>query len=186
MPSLSFTIFTYTKNSEQLRLDRLVVDASAICVSSKYGWKYQERTWNKSWESREIDSSVSDPFFSYTAQLKRTDTRKQIRRESRFCRDRGSRMSSCRSSRSRNESSYQDMLPNVSKPRMVCPWNVCIVFKSRKSSTRTSHNLCWRNARVCIFFGGVKACRGFVRFYVLSTKSQIWWQDRAVRSWYHT
>ena len=37
----------------------------------------------------------------------------QIRREIRLCRDRGSRMSSRRSSRSRNESSYQDVLPNV-------------------------------------------------------------------------
>ena len=32
-----FSLYTYTTCYEQLRLDRLVVDASAICVSSKYG-----------------------------------------------------------------------------------------------------------------------------------------------------
>ena len=52
-----------------------------------------------------------------------TNTREQVRRKSRFRCDRGSGMSSRRSKRSRHKTSYQDMLSNVQKSRMVCPGN---------------------------------------------------------------
>ena len=57
-------------------------------------------------------------------------TREQIRRKIRLCRDRGPWMSSRRSTRSRYRASYQDVLQNVQKERMVCTRNVCKLLES--------------------------------------------------------
>jgi len=54
---------------------------------------------------------------------RKTKTREQVRRKSRFRCDRGSWMPSRRSKRSRHKTSYQDMLSNIQKSRMVCPGN---------------------------------------------------------------
>jgi ankyrin repeat protein len=57
---------------------------------------------------------------THTKRTSYTKTREQVHRKSRFCCDRGSRMSSRGSKRSRHKTSHQDMLSNVPKSRMVC------------------------------------------------------------------
>ena len=55
--TLSYT-FTYVASHEQVRLDRLVVDASAIRVPSECRQQSEDKTRNKSWKSCEIYSRV--------------------------------------------------------------------------------------------------------------------------------
>jgi len=118
----------------------------------------------------------------FISELTRINTREQIRREIRLCRDRGSRMSSCRSSRPEHKPTSQDLLQNVQKSRVVCSWDDVFAAQSWESTTRTSHHLRWRYSRVGISLGSIETCCGFVWFYVLSTKSQIWRQDPVVWS----
>jgi len=63
--TLSYT-FTYVASHEQVRLDRLVVDASAIRVSSEYRQKSEGNTRNESRKSCEIDSCVRTHFSFHT------------------------------------------------------------------------------------------------------------------------
>jgi len=60
---------------------------------------------------------------AHTQRTSYTNTREQVRRKGRFRCDCGSGMPSRRSKRSRHKTSYQDMLSNVQKSRMVCPGN---------------------------------------------------------------
>ena len=60
-----FSLNTYVASHEQVRVDRLVVDASAFRMCSECGRKGEGKTWNESWKSREINFSVRTDFALY-------------------------------------------------------------------------------------------------------------------------
>ena len=77
----------------QLRMDRLVFDASTECMQARH---IEERKRENGCRSR-----------------KRSEIHSRIRGEVRLCSGRSSRMPSRRSSRSRDKTSYQDLLPYI-------------------------------------------------------------------------
>ena len=182
----------------QLRMDRLVFNASTECMHARHSRQGKRENGYRSWKRREIHS--------------------RIRGEVRLFSGRSSGMSSCRSSRSGDKTSYQDLLPYIvfdlritlseslesilqpcsyplissqkphpnklnsfaecryiSRTWMVCSWTLCVVSFKRQDFPDTSHNIKGGKSRVGLDTGYSESCSGNLRLYLLSTQSYFWW-----------